>query len=314
MMEPCWALLLPPHPPRWAPIAPGAEIVSGMAKSTGRSRRVSNGLVGLGSAAVLTIYGAGYLRTRPAAARIALAAERRPVAAPYEMPAPSSSGEPAAVRSELSAAPPSAAASAPATASPAVTPPLSAPAPDASPIVPKSRSARAVRSATAKSATGVDRVAVGRPASSQPAASARSVEAPPAEHLAAPSASAELPPVAAVTPDPVTAPAAASPAPAAPAAAPTATTAAAPHWKDGTYLGWGSSRHGDIQASVEIRDGRIVSATIAQCLTRYSCSWIAALPPQVAARQSPETDYVSGATQSTNAFYYAVVEALSKAK
>jgi len=25
-------------------------------------------------------------------------------------------------------------------------------------------------------------------------------------------------------------------------------------------------------------------------------------------------DYVSGATQSTNAFYYAVVEALSKAK
>ena len=83
MMERCWALLLPPHPPRWAPIAPGAEIVSGMAKSTGRSRRVSNGLVGLGSAAVLTIYGAGYLRTRPAAARIALAAERRPVAAPH---------------------------------------------------------------------------------------------------------------------------------------------------------------------------------------------------------------------------------------
>ena len=38
------------------------------------------------------------------------------------------------------------------------------------------------------------------------------------------------------------------------------------------------------------------------------------LPPQVVTRQSPETDYVSGATQSTNAFYYAVVEALSKAK
>ena len=34
----------------------------------------------------------------------------------------------------------------------------------------------------------------------------------------------------------------------------------------------------------------------------------------VAQRQSPEVDYVSGATQSTNAFYYAVVEALSKAK
>jgi uncharacterized protein with FMN-binding domain len=87
-----------------------------------------------------------------------------------------------------------------------------------------------------------------------------------------------------------------------------------PQYKDGTYLGWGTSRHGDIQASVVIAGGRIESATIAQCLTRYSCSWIAALPPQVAARQSPEVDYVSGATQSTNAFYYAVVEALKQAK
>jgi uncharacterized protein with FMN-binding domain len=85
-------------------------------------------------------------------------------------------------------------------------------------------------------------------------------------------------------------------------------------YKDGIYLGWGTSRHGDIQAQVVIENGRIASATIAQCLTRYSCSVIAKLPPQVAERQSPETDYVSGATQSTNAFYYAVVEALSKAK
>jgi uncharacterized protein with FMN-binding domain len=87
-----------------------------------------------------------------------------------------------------------------------------------------------------------------------------------------------------------------------------------PVYKDGTYLGWGTSRHGDIQAQVVIEDGRIKAATIAQCLTRYSCNVIANLPPQVAQRQSPETDYVSGATQSTNAFYYAVVDALSKAK
>ena len=86
------------------------------------------------------------------------------------------------------------------------------------------------------------------------------------------------------------------------------------NWKDGSYTGWGTSRHGDIQATVVVEAGRIVSATISQCLTRYSCSWIAALPPQVVSRQSPETDYVSGATQSTNAFYYAVVEALAKAK
>jgi uncharacterized protein with FMN-binding domain len=38
------------------------------------------------------------------------------------------------------------------------------------------------------------------------------------------------------------------------------------------------------------------------------------LQGQVVTRQSPEVDYVTGATQSTNAFYYAVVQALSKAK
>ena len=38
------------------------------------------------------------------------------------------------------------------------------------------------------------------------------------------------------------------------------------------------------------------------------------LPPQVVTRQSAEVDYVSGATQSTNAFYYGIVEALAKAK
>jgi uncharacterized protein with FMN-binding domain len=88
----------------------------------------------------------------------------------------------------------------------------------------------------------------------------------------------------------------------------------APKWKDGTYLGWGTSRHGDIQAQVVIEGGRILAATIAQCRTRYSCSVIDKLPPQVAERQSPDVDYVSRATQSANAFYYAVVEALSKAK
>jgi uncharacterized protein with FMN-binding domain len=85
-------------------------------------------------------------------------------------------------------------------------------------------------------------------------------------------------------------------------------------YKDGTYSGWGTSRHGDIEASVLIKDGRIAAAIISQCLTRYSCSWISALPGQVTARQSPEVDFVSGATESTNAFYYAVVEALKKAK
>jgi uncharacterized protein with FMN-binding domain len=84
--------------------------------------------------------------------------------------------------------------------------------------------------------------------------------------------------------------------------------------KDGTFMGWGTSRHGDIQAAVEIKEGKIASAFIVQCLTRYSCSWISALPGQVVTRQSAEVDYVSGATQSSNAFYYAIVEALKQAK
>jgi uncharacterized protein with FMN-binding domain len=85
-------------------------------------------------------------------------------------------------------------------------------------------------------------------------------------------------------------------------------------YKDGSYLGWGTSRHGDIQASVTIVNGRITDASIAQCRTRYSCNVIEHLPPQVMERQSPEVDYVSGATQSGNAFYFAVVEALAQAK
>src|SRR6185295_17637306 len=104
------------------------------------------------------------------------------------------------------------------------------------------------------------------------------------------------------------------PAPAKPAEPPHPPEPAAPKWKDGTYYGWGTSRHGDIQAAVVIQGGRITSALISQCLTQYSCSWITALPPQVVGRQSAEVDYVSGATQSTNAFYYAVMQALSRAK
>jgi uncharacterized protein with FMN-binding domain len=96
------------------------------------------------------------------------------------------------------------------------------------------------------------------------------------------------------------------------AVAPTAP--AKSEYKDGTYLGWGHCRHGDIQASVVIAGGRIASATISQCLTRYSCSVIEKLPPEVAQRQSPDVDTISGATQSGDAFYYAVTDALLQAK
>jgi len=110
------------------------------------------------------------------------------------------------------------------------------------------------------------------------------------------------------------APAAAAPQPSTLAPQPSDTTAERKGWKDGSYTGWGGSRHGDIQATVEIKDGKIAATWISICATQYSCSWLDALPGQVIARQSPEVDFVSGATQSTNAFYYAVVQALRKAK
>jgi uncharacterized protein with FMN-binding domain len=120
------------------------------------------------------------------------------------------------------------------------------------------------------------------------------------------------------TPAPAKDTAPATPAPTAtatptPTPTPTATDSAKV-LKDGIYGGWGSSRHGDIEAAVEIRDGKIVKAIITQCLTRYSCSRIAAIIPQVVERQSAEVDFVSGATESTNAFYYAILGALAKAK
>jgi uncharacterized protein with FMN-binding domain len=85
-------------------------------------------------------------------------------------------------------------------------------------------------------------------------------------------------------------------------------------YKDGLYNGWGTSRHGDIEAYIEIKGGKITSAFIGECLTQYSCSWIAKLPPMVIEAQSAEIDYISGATQSSNAFYYAIVNALKKAR
>jgi uncharacterized protein with FMN-binding domain len=93
-------------------------------------------------------------------------------------------------------------------------------------------------------------------------------------------------------------------------------------YKDGLFLGWGSCRHGDIEASVQIQDGKIVTAAITQCLTRYSCSWISPrvpspvlpdLPREVVERQSAKVDYVSGATESSYAFADAITAALSKA-
>jgi len=222
-------------------------------------KRGSINLTALGSAAVLAVYAAGYLRTRPAAQRYEGSdSKRRPAAA---------------------------------------TAPVAVPvAIDAATLM------DTLRADTLRS------IAVVVPPTKQKAKVTPTVDtAMPSRSDTAP---AKVPTDTA--PAPVVVPAASS----APATADSVKPASdsVKVLKDGTYSGWGTSRHGDIQAAVEIRAGRIVSAYITQCLTRYSCSRIAAIIPQVVERQSAEVDYVSGATQSTDAFYYAIVEALAKAK
>jgi uncharacterized protein with FMN-binding domain len=131
------------------------------------------------------------------------------------------------------------------------------------------------------------------------------------------SAAAAAPPSAvSPAPSPTPPPAATPPAVTAPTTAAPITDASGTvlKWRDGTFSGWGTSRHGDVEVTLIIERGRITTAAISRCLTRYSCSWIAHLQPQVVERQSPEVDNVSGATESANAFYYAVVEALKAAR
>lgn len=241
--------------------------------NNGSTKKVANGLVAASCAAVLTVYTAGYIRTKSAVDRFeAQAAERRAalpeskrIVGRVDGPRSAMRTEPATERSSRHF-PAHDAARAPKRITPALPPPpevkLLDPSDAGEPI-----------------ALDVSRL----PLASDPGSQAAVLPQPPAS----PAEST----VEAVAPAP-----------------------SAPKWKDGTYLGWGTSRHGNIQAEVVIEQGRIASAIIAQCRTRYSCSVIEQLPPQVAQRQSPDVDYVSGATQSADAFYFAVVGALEKAK
>ena len=240
-------------------------------KGRGPGGKIANSLVALGSAAVLTVYAAGYVRTRSAAARFAVeAADLRtavPVAGP---PAPAGAPQEFVAVGKLA---------------------------EAAPFVPRARAPKSLASVLP------DRIVSLEPS---PEASANPIPAP-----ASPEASTALSSAAPATMPTTTTPtndqppAAGDAAKAEPPPAPTA-----PRFKNGTYLGWGYSRHGDIEAAVVVQDGRVVSAEITQCLTRYSCSVIAALPPQVIDRQNAFVDLISGATESANAFSNAIFRAL----
>jgi uncharacterized protein with FMN-binding domain len=270
-----------------------APIISAVSERKA-GNKVSHSLVALSSATILAVYGAGYLRTKAAADRFERqAAERRPaVPAPgaalsFEEPVPGRAEPPPAARRLSEAAGPDTATE-------------TAPRAEDGSASASRASVAGERMPASTAGPGVVPAGVTRTDGATTDAGTQQAEAPVREPSPALSATGVTP----VAAEPAST-SQALPAPPAPRKG---------EYVDGTYLGWGSCRHGDIQASVLVEGGRVTTTTIAQCLTRYTCDWITPLLPQVAARQRAEVDYVSGATESSYAFADAVADALSKAK
>jgi uncharacterized protein with FMN-binding domain len=246
-----------------------------MRKGRGKGK-ISNDLVAASCAAVLAVYAAGYFRTREAARRFETQGRERRSAAQEPTAA---RPRPAVIEATMPQSGPGSKASA-------------APAP-APKVVPKPPS----------------RVAARKPAPEAAVASIAAAAAPPPSDAAGPSSQGgprEIQPV------PLPAQEVNPAMPIAIAREPTSASAA--KWRDGTYTGLGDSPHGDIEARVVIKDGRIVEAGIATCDTRYPCSVIDPLIHQPVERQSPDVDYMSHATESSDAYYYALVAALENAR
>jgi uncharacterized protein with FMN-binding domain len=84
-------------------------------------------------------------------------------------------------------------------------------------------------------------------------------------------------------------------------------------YRDGTYKAVGTSRHGDIEATVVVKNGKIASADVSGCGTRYPCSDVNPLISEVVSRQGAPVHYMSGATDSSQAYTRAVKSALAQA-
>ncbi|MCL6452698.1 MAG: FMN-binding protein [Alicyclobacillus sp.] len=89
----------------------------------------------------------------------------------------------------------------------------------------------------------------------------------------------------------------------------------AQRYLDGTYQGSASNRIGTVAVAVTIHSGKIAEVQITQCDTHYPEYDIdPVLPQYVVQHQSTQIPVVSGATLSTEDFYYAVLQALNQAK
>lgn len=104
------------------------------------------------------------------------------------------------------------------------------------------------------------------------------------------------------------------PAPPATSGSPTPTPGAkALMYRDGTFMGIGSTRIGSVEVAVTIKSDKILDVQITRSSTRYPVSYISKLPQEVVARQGALVDVVSGATLSTMSFQSAVRQALAQA-
>jgi uncharacterized protein with FMN-binding domain len=244
--------------------------MNGMRKGRGKGR-ISNNLVAASCAAVLTIYAAGYWRTRDAARQFAAQSKARRLPARTEPPALAPLIHPE---------------------SPTVIVPSMATSAGRSSSVAARRVTHAHK--------GTMTASVVSPAagpSSSLGATPQSTAAPPSGEggiVVAPiPMPSEIAPVARSAPEPAAAPSA--------------------RWRDGIYRGHGDSPHGDLDVRVVIREGRIVEAAIENCNTRYPCELINPLVQQAIVIQSSNVDYVSRATESSQAYNDGLVEALNKA-
>ncbi len=84
-------------------------------------------------------------------------------------------------------------------------------------------------------------------------------------------------------------------------------------YRDGTYKAVGNGRHGPIEATLVIKNGKITSANVSSCGTRYPCSDVNPLINEVLSSQAAPTHYVSGATDSSRSYIGAVKSALAQA-
>jgi uncharacterized protein with FMN-binding domain len=269
----------------------------------GPDKKVANKFVLLGSTAVLAVYSAGYVRTQKAAelvaekaARSSEARQRRlarvhvpkaPVAAASRVVLPGVLPD-AVPEARPEAVPKNATAGSSQSALPA----------ESAEHGPQGKAANEVKTANGVKAPNDAKAKA--TADAQAAAEAWRLQVEEVDKLdrATAAAAAAAPPVSPKTP----------------AVLVTAKENPLSKWRDGTYRGYGTSFHGDIQVEVIIEGGDIVLASIYKCQTRYPCDIIEHLVTQVIDRQSAEVDNVTRATESADAFSTAIGNALKQAE